>query len=470
MVPIDHVLLRPRPRCRRSSSSASPAASLHFVVAWRRHGPLVQVMDPATGRRWPRARSVPATSSTSTRMPVPAAALARVGGDSELFRSGMRARAWRARRPAATRIDAVLSRRVERPSWRSSRRSTRARGWSARSSRRAGCPRRRRARRCATIWARACEADDPAARRARRLLVGRARPDGPTAARRSVLVRGAVLVRVSRRARRPTRAAERAARCRAKLVAALAGAAADPVRDLLAPAARRRRARAGRAARRRCSSPRVGRRRRGPAVPRPARPRRASSALAGAAAGRDGGARRASRRCCSPSSCRSRRRLLAPRPPPRSAAARRVPREDPAPGATATSRAGRSPTWPSAATRVHQSAQLPDARRAARARSTFELLADDGRHRAGSTRRARRRRSLAAAAAVGVPLLAQPSLRERDLRLRTHTRRAQPLLPRRAARPGAGPRARRRARAAARARERCSSSGRARARARCAPP
>src|SRR5258708_16352676 len=24
----------------------------HFVVAWRRHGPLVQVMDPARGRLW----------------------------------------------------------------------------------------------------------------------------------------------------------------------------------------------------------------------------------------------------------------------------------------------------------------------------------------------------------------------------------------------------------------------------------
>src|SRR5215218_5903587 len=24
----------------------------HFLVVWRRHGPLVQLMDPATGRRW----------------------------------------------------------------------------------------------------------------------------------------------------------------------------------------------------------------------------------------------------------------------------------------------------------------------------------------------------------------------------------------------------------------------------------
>ena len=29
-----------------------PNGFTHFVLAWRRHGPLVQVMDPAMGRRW----------------------------------------------------------------------------------------------------------------------------------------------------------------------------------------------------------------------------------------------------------------------------------------------------------------------------------------------------------------------------------------------------------------------------------
>ncbi|HEX8380185.1 MAG TPA: cysteine peptidase family C39 domain-containing protein [Allosphingosinicella sp.] len=51
LVPIDHVTL--------ASANALPAivvvnrgAALHFVVAWRRHGRLLQVMDPAVGRRW----------------------------------------------------------------------------------------------------------------------------------------------------------------------------------------------------------------------------------------------------------------------------------------------------------------------------------------------------------------------------------------------------------------------------------
>jgi ABC-type bacteriocin/lantibiotic exporter with double-glycine peptidase domain len=53
MVPVDHLLL--------SAAAALPAIVVvrmangftHFVVAWRRHGRVVQVMDPATGRRWP---------------------------------------------------------------------------------------------------------------------------------------------------------------------------------------------------------------------------------------------------------------------------------------------------------------------------------------------------------------------------------------------------------------------------------
>jgi ABC-type bacteriocin/lantibiotic exporter with double-glycine peptidase domain len=51
MVPIDHVLLDP--------AKALPALIVvrrdnltHFLVAWRRHGRLIQLMDPAKGRRW----------------------------------------------------------------------------------------------------------------------------------------------------------------------------------------------------------------------------------------------------------------------------------------------------------------------------------------------------------------------------------------------------------------------------------
>jgi ABC-type bacteriocin/lantibiotic exporter with double-glycine peptidase domain len=52
LVPLDHVLL--------SEASTLPSivvvrganGTAHFIVAWRRHGPFVQVMDPARGRLW----------------------------------------------------------------------------------------------------------------------------------------------------------------------------------------------------------------------------------------------------------------------------------------------------------------------------------------------------------------------------------------------------------------------------------
>jgi len=56
MVPVDHVLL--------SSANAFPAIVVvmhpsgvtHFVIAWRKHGRFVQLMDPAIGRRWVSCR------------------------------------------------------------------------------------------------------------------------------------------------------------------------------------------------------------------------------------------------------------------------------------------------------------------------------------------------------------------------------------------------------------------------------
>lgn len=56
MVPVDHVLL---PEARALPAIAVvrlPNRAAHFVVVWSRLGRFVQVMDPATGRRWPTTR------------------------------------------------------------------------------------------------------------------------------------------------------------------------------------------------------------------------------------------------------------------------------------------------------------------------------------------------------------------------------------------------------------------------------
>jgi ATP-binding cassette subfamily B protein len=52
MLPLDHLLI---PEVRALPAIVVvriPDGSTHFVVLWRRHGNLLQIMDPATGRRW----------------------------------------------------------------------------------------------------------------------------------------------------------------------------------------------------------------------------------------------------------------------------------------------------------------------------------------------------------------------------------------------------------------------------------
>src|SRR5437667_4085916 len=56
MVPVDHLLVPAARLLPAVVVVRLPAGDMHFVVAWRRHGLLVQVMDPATGRRWPTSR------------------------------------------------------------------------------------------------------------------------------------------------------------------------------------------------------------------------------------------------------------------------------------------------------------------------------------------------------------------------------------------------------------------------------
>jgi len=52
MVPLDHLLLAKSNLLPAIIVVQLPNGLTHFVVAWRRHGGFLQVMDPATGRRW----------------------------------------------------------------------------------------------------------------------------------------------------------------------------------------------------------------------------------------------------------------------------------------------------------------------------------------------------------------------------------------------------------------------------------
>src|SRR6185503_11080455 len=53
MLPPDHLLLHETKALPAIVIVCLPNGLTHFVVAWRRHGGFLQVMDPGTGRRWP---------------------------------------------------------------------------------------------------------------------------------------------------------------------------------------------------------------------------------------------------------------------------------------------------------------------------------------------------------------------------------------------------------------------------------
>ncbi len=52
MMPVDHLFLSSAPSLPALLVVRLPAGHPHFWVVWRTHGAFVQVMDPATGRRW----------------------------------------------------------------------------------------------------------------------------------------------------------------------------------------------------------------------------------------------------------------------------------------------------------------------------------------------------------------------------------------------------------------------------------
>jgi ABC-type bacteriocin/lantibiotic exporter with double-glycine peptidase domain len=52
MVPVEHLALAEAAVLPAVVVTHQPGGSTHFVVVWRRHGRLLQVMDPALGRRW----------------------------------------------------------------------------------------------------------------------------------------------------------------------------------------------------------------------------------------------------------------------------------------------------------------------------------------------------------------------------------------------------------------------------------
>jgi len=73
MLPVDHVFLQESGALPAIIVSLTPGGRPHFLVIWRRVGPFVQVMDPATGRHWSTVTALRARLLVHTT-PVPAEA------------------------------------------------------------------------------------------------------------------------------------------------------------------------------------------------------------------------------------------------------------------------------------------------------------------------------------------------------------------------------------------------------------
>jgi ATP-binding cassette subfamily B protein len=113
MLPVDHLLLPEAGALPALVVVRLPSGLTHFVVVWRVHRGWVQIMDPARGRRWVRAASFLRDVYTHA-LPLPAAAFREwAGGDD--FTGPLK------RRLAALQIvdgAALVERALADPGWR----------------------------------------------------------------------------------------------------------------------------------------------------------------------------------------------------------------------------------------------------------------------------------------------------------------------------------------------------------------
>jgi ATP-binding cassette subfamily B protein len=112
MVPVDRLLEPSAAALPAIVVSRLPNGFLHFVVVWRTHGRLVQVMDPAVGRRF-RARSQLVADCYQHTMAVPAAAWRDVASAD----GAMRELQARLRTLGVADPDALVEQAVADPGW-----------------------------------------------------------------------------------------------------------------------------------------------------------------------------------------------------------------------------------------------------------------------------------------------------------------------------------------------------------------
>jgi ABC-type bacteriocin/lantibiotic exporter with double-glycine peptidase domain len=195
MLPTDHLLLSSTEALPAIVVVRHPSGVTHFLIAWRTHGPLIQVMDPAIGRRWITRKRFLNELYIHT-MPVPAADW-REWAASEQFLGALRQRFEELNLPRDTCVR-LLSTALADESWRSIAALDAATRLVAVIERSGGISRGVQATRAVELFFKnACEeSPEDALRIPPSYWSVRPAPPDPDACEEQLLLRGAVLVRV----------------------------------------------------------------------------------------------------------------------------------------------------------------------------------------------------------------------------------------------------------------------------------
>jgi ABC-type bacteriocin/lantibiotic exporter with double-glycine peptidase domain len=204
MLPADHLFVPEAGALPAIVVVRNPGGMTHFVVAWRAHGGLVQVMDPASGRRW-RTRERFLADLYVHAMPVPAAAWKEWTRGDELTRT-LRARLGRL--GLSREADALLADAFGGPCWRGVATLDAAARLTASLVASRGIDRGAQAGRALRAFVDEAAADPEAETEAIPPAYWMVRPHPPADdGEERLMLRGAVLVRVKGRLDRSTSAA-----------------------------------------------------------------------------------------------------------------------------------------------------------------------------------------------------------------------------------------------------------------------
>ena len=115
LVPVDHLFLPETMALPSIVVVRLPSGVTHFVVAWRRHGRVVQVMDPGTGRRWPTCQRFLDELYVHTQV-APCHRLARLGRDRRIPGRAYAGAGppWRC---GAAEVERLLAEALAHPAW-----------------------------------------------------------------------------------------------------------------------------------------------------------------------------------------------------------------------------------------------------------------------------------------------------------------------------------------------------------------